>query len=216
MKLRGYTLLELSLASTLVAVVLLVASLLLFYGMRNWRQLDKGQDASFQLSKACRKLREELRHTSFNECRVDRRSDLGDVVTFLSALDDPSGEVLFQADGSPFWQRNVLYYLAPEPLDTCRDLADCPHKRLLRLSLDRDKKTTSETDPSVTEEELISKPLEHLQSDAPVVALHLKSLSVQMAPDPVAFPDEVKVEMRAENDGQVVQMQFSVFPRNVQ
>lgn len=78
MRRRGFTLLELSLASSLVAVVLLVASLLLFYGMRNWRQLDQSQDASFQLSKACRRLREEVRQTSFNESRVDHHEELGD------------------------------------------------------------------------------------------------------------------------------------------
>jgi len=214
MRRRGYTLLELSLASSLVAVVLLVASVLLYYGMRNWRQLDQSQDASFQLSKACRRLREELRQTSFNECRVDHHEDLGDVVTFLSALDESSGETLFQPDGSPFWQRNVLYYLVQPSGDACRE--NCPHKRLLRLAVDTGKTTTGDTDPIVTEEELLGDPLDRMKVDAPVVALNLRSLVIQLAPDPVSFPDEVKVEVSAESSAKVVHMQFSVFPRNLQ
>lgn len=216
MKRRGYTLLELSLASSLVAVVLLVASLLLFYGMRSWRRLDQSQEAGFQLSKACRNLREELRHASFNECQVEQRAELGSVLSFLSAVDEPSGELLFQPDGSPFWQRNVLYYLASPGGDSCRDVVDCPHKRLLRLSLDTGKRTSPDTDPSVTEEDLLTNPLESLRSDAPAIAINLKFLNVQLAPDPIAFPDEVKVEVRAENASKMVQMQFSIFPRNLQ
>ncbi|MBX3170934.1 MAG: prepilin-type N-terminal cleavage/methylation domain-containing protein [Candidatus Eremiobacteraeota bacterium] len=212
MQRRGFTLLELSLASTLVAVVLTVASVLLYYGMRNWRQLDQTQDASFQLSKACRHLREELRQTSFNECRIDHHGEMGDVVTFLSALDESGGEVLFQPDGSPFWQRNVMYYLIQPPGDTCQ-VADCSHKRLLRLSLDTGKATNADSDPAVSQEDLLAEPLDKLRADAPVVAVNLKSLTIQLAPDPVAFPDEVKVEVVGERGAQ---MQFSVFPRNVQ
>lgn len=212
MQRRGFTLLELSLASSLVAVVLLVASLLLYYGMRNWRQLDQTQDASFQLSKACRHLRQELRQTSFNECRVDHHGEMGDVVTFLSALDESSGETLFQPDGSPFWQRNVIYYLVQPPGDTCRP-PECPHKRLLRLSMDTGKVTHADSDPAVSEEDLLSDPLDKLTGGAPSVAINLKGITIQMAPEPLFFPDEVKVEVLAERGAQ---MQFSVFPRNVQ
>ncbi len=212
MQRRAFTLLELSLASSLVAVVLLVASVLLYYGMRNWRQLDQTQDASFQLTKACRHLRQELRQTSFNKCRVDQHGEMGDVVTFLSALDESTGEALFQPDGSPFWQRNVVYYLAQPTGDSCRPL-ECVHKRLLRLSLDTGTATQADSDPAVSEEDLLSDPLDKLSVDAPTVALNLQGLKIQLAPEPIAFPDEVKVEVLAERS---TQMQFSVFPRNNQ
>ena len=63
---------------------------------------------------------------------------------------------------------------------------------------------------------MLTTPLESLRGDAPAIAIHLKSLNVQLAPDPIAFPDEVKVEVRAENASKMVQMQFSIFPRNLQ
>lgn len=214
---RGFTILELSLVSTLMAVVMLVSTLLLFYGMRTWRQLDSSQDASFQLARSCRRLREELRQTSFNQCKVTNQSNaLGDIVTFLSAVDEPSGEVLFAPDGSPFWQRNLLFYLAIPPGDGCRPPARCIHKRLLRLALDTEDPTGPDTDPAVSEEALLDDPLSKLSSEAPAVANNLTSFQVQLAPTPASFPDEVKVTVGAESNGKVQTTQFSVFPRNLQ
>ena len=216
MRRRGFTLLELSLASSLLAVVLLVSTVLLHYGMRSWRNLDRTQDASFQLATASRSLRDELRQTSFNECKTQPQSDgLGDLVCFLSALDEPSGETLFQPDGSPFWQRNVLFYLSQPPNHACGAAADCPHKRLLRLALDSGKPTSADSDPDVSEEELLSNPLASRAGTPRTVANNLLSLRVQLAPQPL-LPDEVMVELSVESDRKVQYLQFSVFPRNAQ
>ena len=217
MRRRGYTLLELSLASSLLAVILLVSTLLLHYGMRSWRNLDRTQDASFRLATATRSLQDELRQTSFNECKVQAQSEgLGDLICFLSALDEPSGEMLFQPDGSPFWQRNVIYYLALPPDHRCGVPADCPHKRLLRLALDSGKPTTADTDPAVSEEELIANPLASLQGTPRTIAVNLLSLRIQLAPQRDRLPDEVMVDLSVESDHQMQHLQFSVFPRNAQ
>ena len=217
MRKTGFTLLELLLASTLLAVVLLVSTLLLHYGMRSWKNLDRTQDASFQLATASRKLRDELRQTSFNQCKTQALSDgLGDMVWFLSALDESSREVLFEPDGSPFWQRNVLYFLALPPDHSCGAPADCPHKRLLRLALDSGKPTSADTDPAVSEEELLANPLANQVGAPRTVAANLLSLRVQLAPHRDRLPDEVMVDLSVESDHKVQHLQFSIFPRNAQ
>jgi hypothetical protein len=84
------------------------------------------------------------------------------VVWFLSAADPDTGEFARKPDGTPFWQRNHLYYLAvPTDHDQlfgvkCGDQAlRCPHKFMIKRVIDHGYGTTPKS-PANLEERLMS------------------------------------------------------------
>ncbi|MEW6279835.1 MAG: hypothetical protein AB1758_14500 [Candidatus Eremiobacterota bacterium] len=136
--------------------------------------------AQRELSRARVRLEADLRTASASEIRTGLvppslaggAAD-GCALWFLSAVDPASGQVVRDTTGSPFWQRNILYYLVVPAGDSCAGgvgpggLDDrCPHKVLVRKVIDSGVPTSPTTDPSTTEESLL--PDVSLYLDRPV------------------------------------------------
>ena len=173
---RGLSLLEMLLAGTFFSLVALLSFLLLSRSVGLWTHVVEAESAGLELSKATQALRGDLLLADLGECkRAEVPASLpgggkdGCALWFLSAVDPNSGELIRKPDGTPFWQKNVLYYLvAPSGhLDFCGidcegglgpDGFDdrCPHKVLVRKVIDSGVPTNPETDPDATEEELLT------------------------------------------------------------
>lgn len=139
---------------------------------------------------------------------------------FLSAVSD-TGKMAHKAlDGSPFYQRNVIYYLVvPAGHTSCSGLNGpnglddaCPHKLLIRKVVDVPPATSPTDNPDLTEESLIrdvtpyltrpnGRDLSAMQSEpnlerAEVVASNLLWFEVTLNPDP-EIANEVQLDLRA-------------------
>ncbi len=114
----GFTLLEVLVSLGALGMILVITFLVLQQSTASWRRVSGSQDSSSQVLRAEQHLRRDLSMTSFDEFSVSDAplSNLsgrdGDAVWFLSALDPDSGRFIRNSDGTPRWQRNVLYYLA--------------------------------------------------------------------------------------------------------
>lgn len=112
---RGLTLFELLVALSMVAVILGATQLILMSSRQTWARLSGDQAGAFQLQKAESWLRRDLSLTAYETVRVQPGPQSlagrdGDAVWFLSAIDPATGEFVRHPDGSPRWQRNILYY----------------------------------------------------------------------------------------------------------
>lgn len=173
---RGLTLLELVLVMGMTTLLFVITHLILSQTIDTWWRVNSNQDADQQLYKARQSLDRDLRGAAF-ELQPDRAtiglatapliggglagSD-GDVLWFLSAVDPATGKFCRHPDGTPFWQRNILYYLVtPTNLSQHFDFAGlgfnadgyevgCPYKLLIRKEIDADIATTP-SDPSSVE-----------------------------------------------------------------
>ncbi|MCE7872127.1 hypothetical protein DYH09_17340 [bacterium CPR1] len=147
----------------------------------------------------------------------------GEALWFLSPIDPATGEVVRKQDGTPFWQRNVLYYLVvPQNHNNtfgqiCAGGAGangyddrCPHKVLIRKEIDSGPPTlpTDET----TEETLLNNVAPYLTrpngfdltamaeaglGEKKIVASFLLGFESFSAPPPAGLPVEVLVDVRA-------------------
>jgi len=227
---RGLTLIELVVTVALFSLVglLLAAS---FTGATTiWRSTSASTDSQLALTKPRDDLTRDLQSTSFSTVQVTAGpSSLGyvdgDALWFLSAVDPATGRFMRKVDGTPFWQRNILYY-SVVPNDhtglfgyTCTGGSDgsgydvqCPHKVLLRKVIDKGS-PTDPTDES-TEEELLTpgevtayltRPNrfdtssmlgEAGLSDVSMPTNSLLLFRCQLAPQP-QWPREVRVELGA-------------------
>ncbi len=167
MKVRGFSLPELLLVVTLFSAFLLSVHYLLSAGLQSWRRTASSQDARIQLSKAHRALQDDLRATGITSCEIADSASLatptsGSVLWLLSALDSNGSQRCRKEDGTPFWQRNVLYYLCT-PTDHDKLFGTscqvqpffCPHKVLVRRVYDA-QLVTRPTSPEANIEELMS------------------------------------------------------------
>lgn len=173
---RGLSLLELVLVMGMTTLLFAITHLVLSQTIDTWWRVNSKQDADQQLYKARQSLDRDLRGAAF-ELQPDRAtialtgapviagglagSD-GDVLWFLSAIDPATGEFCRHPDGTPFWQRNILYYLVtPTNLQQHFDFTTlgfeannyevgCPYKLLIRKEIDADVATTP-SDPSSAE-----------------------------------------------------------------
>jgi len=120
---RGFTLIELLVSLSAVVALFLVTFAILQNSVQSWRRVSGDQNASAELLKAEGDLRRDLFATSFDALQVaDGPTTLtgkdGDAVWFLSAVDPATGRFIRNDDGSPRWQRNILYYsVVPNNLD---------------------------------------------------------------------------------------------------
>jgi prepilin-type N-terminal cleavage/methylation domain-containing protein len=145
----GFTLLELLIVAVIFSLFLLVSYGLLSSGMGVWQKTASSQDVGFQLGKARFSLQRDIRDASFTNSEVSLQpgmaADLarGDVLWFLSAVDPSTGQFTRKVDGTPFWQKNILYYLTvPLRHDqlfgvSCQSAKyHCPHHFLVRRVID--------------------------------------------------------------------------------
>ena len=100
----------------MVSVMVLATFVILQSSISTWRRVSGNQGAEAQLLKAEGWLRRDVRRTAFGALNsADSVSTLtgkdGDAVWFLSAVDPNTGAFVRNADGTPRWQRNILYYL---------------------------------------------------------------------------------------------------------
>ncbi|MEW6279282.1 MAG: hypothetical protein AB1758_11705 [Candidatus Eremiobacterota bacterium] len=132
-------------------------------------------------------------------------------------MDPVSGAVMRLDDGSPFWQRNILYYLVVPVGDTCAGGVGpngyddrCPHKLLIRKEIDLAPATVP-TDPTTIETlaptlaPFLTRPTgfsvaglnEAGVNEVKIAAAHLLSFSSVSAPPPENLATEIAVDLRA-------------------
>ncbi len=167
-----------------MSVVLILFALthgILKYTIDIWWRVNAGADSQQQLYRVQNSLERDLQAAAFS-LELDRRTIAvekapaslanldgadGDVLWFLSAIDPVSGEFQRRPDGTPFWQRNILYYLAtPVELASFGYVAGglqvggyesaCPFKVLIRKEIDSGPPTSPTSPPETTTEELMS------------------------------------------------------------
>lgn len=150
---KGFSLLELTIVATLFALFLLISYGLLQSGIHTWHKTESSQDVHFQFQKLRHALHRDLRDASTGSCAVmesdgSTTSDKGEALWFLSASSPESG-LARKRDSTPFWQRNVLYYLTTSTDHDhqfgmqCGDGPfACPHRMLIRRVFDSHVLTT--------------------------------------------------------------------------
>jgi len=172
----GFSLIEVLLASTLFAILAVLSFVLLRRGSTLWRDLVESESANLQLAKAASRLRAEVVTTGIRHCAVGTvpaslagAAKDGSALWFLSALDPATGEMVLKPDGTPFWQRNIVYYLVVPNYHQSLFGSDCagglgpngcddrcPHKVLIRKVVDSGVATSPTGDPNTVEEKLLS------------------------------------------------------------
>lgn len=225
---RGITLLELIVSVSIFSLVGLMLAAAFSAATNTWRSTSASSDAQLALNKARDDLVRDLQNTSFASVRVAGGATTlgppdGDVVWFLSAIDPSTGNYMRRSDGSPFWQRNILYYsIVPDNHSalfgyTCSGGADvdgyenqCPHKVLVRKVIDGggatdpNDETTEETPLTASEaSSYLTRPngydtssmlAESGMTDVSLPSTNLLTFRVQLAPEP-AWQREVRVEL---------------------
>lgn len=179
---RGLSLLEMLLAGTLFSIVALLSFTLLSRGVGLWTHVIEAESAGLELAKASHALRRDLTLTRLLACRkgdvpagLGAGAKDGAALWFLSAQDPATGEMVRKSDGTPYWQRNILYYLiAPSEHEKTFGVAceggagpdgfddRCPHKVLIRKVIDSGPATSAATDPETSEEELLANVSDYL------------------------------------------------------
>lgn len=181
MRPRGITLLEMVLAMSLTLVVFGVTHFLLSRTVGTWWKVNASEDVQRQLYKAQDFLERDLKTAAFElqagrETIAVRQSPPqlvslagadGDVIWFLSAVDPFSGDFQRHPDGSPFWQRNIVYFaVTPTALpnysgpgtDVGGYEMACPYKMFIRMEIDSGVPTSPLTDPATSAEALLTGP----------------------------------------------------------
>lgn len=176
----GLTLVELLLVMVLTGVIFGLTQLVMLRTIDTWWKVNANHDSEQQLYRARSFLERDLKASAFEReaeratVNVEKAPEAlrtllgadGDVLWFLSAIDPASGNFVRKEDGSPFWQRNVVYYAVnPLGLDRMGYLGPglavggyevaCPYKILIRKEIDSGSTTTPESPPS-DEETLMS------------------------------------------------------------
>jgi type II secretory pathway component PulJ len=172
----GLTIVELLIAISTTVIILLVVFAALRSSQQSWNRVSGDHGASGELLKAESRLRQDLFAASFDALEVGGGPSTlgsrdGDAVWFLSAIDPDTGAFVRNEDGTPRWQRNILYYsVLPSGLDQSFSGSGInvggyemsnPYKVLVRKVIDQGD-VTDPNDPS-TQESLISDITPHLE-----------------------------------------------------
>lgn len=203
----------------LFSLMLALTAVLFEQTVRHWRAADSSDVAQREMRKAQAALQRDATLTSSSELGRARvpgslAGDDGEALWFLSPIDPATKQAVHRADGTPFWQRNILYYLVvPVNECNCAGLAapdgyesGCPHKVLVRKVIDSAAPTVP-TDESTLETLLadvtpfLTRPVgndpasisEAGVEDVRIVATHL--LRFESATGQT--PDELAVSLRA-------------------
>lgn len=173
---RGLTLVELLLVMALTGIIFALTQLVILRTIDTWWRVNSSHDSQQQLYRAQTSLERDLRASSF-ELEPDRATIAvaqappelatlsgadGDVLWFLSAIDPLTGNFVRKPDGTPFWQKNIVYYaVSPLGLDRLGYLGPglavggyevaCPYKILIRKEIDSGPATTPGSPPSDAE-----------------------------------------------------------------
>ncbi len=177
----GLSLLEMLLVMAMIGLIFAVTQMVIARTIDTWWRVNANQESEQQLYRAQSSLERDLRAAAF-ELEADRATigvskapaELinlsgadGDVLWFLSAIDPLSGNFLRRKDGTPFWQRNVVYYaVCPlgladlDYLGAGRDVGGyevaCPFKMLIRKEIDSGPPTGPMTPEATTTETLLT------------------------------------------------------------
>lgn len=160
----GFTLLEMFVALTIFGGIMVITTMLLRQSVWIWTSGDSRESAALVLRKARTNLMRDLARADvdtgpdgelhMDQMKVPETLGGSDALWFLSA-EGADGVFQRDNDGYPFWQQNILYYLAkPANHDelygmSCaagsNPLGDdfCPHKALIKVVIDN----PPETDP---------------------------------------------------------------------
>ena len=196
-----------------------------------YKRISGHEDGALQLKRASRFIYKDLLQAFYDHVKVELvPGDQSHAVGMLSAQggDDAKGGFIYDPDGAPLWQRNVIFYLAAPNSDTCTMAVDanglddvCPHKTLIRKCVDvppqndpTDDPVGPPKDPDLPELTLVSLQTYLTRPDgfslsamfgaepdltaAEIVATNLLYMKVEMTPD-VNYPKEVRVELKAFN-----------------
>lgn len=228
MRRRGFTILELVVSLGIFGIIGLIFAVSLSGAADAWRNVSGSSDSQISLTKARNQLVRDLETTSFETVNVATGLTSlgfqdGTLIWFLSAEDPVTGEFMRTSTGTPFWQRNVLYYTAVPTNHgalfglVCSGGGDangfevqCPHKVLVRKVVDGG----GVTDP--TDESTIELPLTPAEAvtylsrpsgfdttgmmgepgitEVTLPSTNLLSMQVQLAPD-LEWPNEVRVNL---------------------
>lgn len=228
---RGHTLPELIVVFGIFSLLLTVVAVLLTQSVGVYRRTNGTDTALREMRRARAALERDLVLASPSQIRRARvpaslgGGDDGEALWFLSPVDPNASPptVLRKRDGTPFWQRNILYYLVvPNNHNTTFGMScaggtaangyddRCPHKVLIRKVIDSGVPTNPADE--TTEETLLpnvgaytTRPngysLAGMPDPAPtvpsIVASHLLGFETFTAPPPGNVPTEVLVDLRA-------------------
>lgn len=163
----GFTLVEVLTTVVIFSIALTVLAMALTSSKNILNETTSSSDAAQSLRKLYINLETDLHCTSFQESEtnpslVGSGAGLtGDAIWFLSAVDPATGQVARASNGTPLWQRNVLYYTAVPTNHAalygfnCAGGANadgydvhCPHKVLIRKVIDFGTPTTPTNEAS--------------------------------------------------------------------
>jgi prepilin-type N-terminal cleavage/methylation domain-containing protein len=227
----GFTLPEIMIAMLIASVLFGFGYALLDMSSKVYHQVSGHNDGELQMKKLSRRLQKELVPSNIDSVRIepvaDTAGNASDAVSMLSlnSTARANGPVCTTVAGEPYWQRNVLFYLARPLGDTCTPQADvdgyedaCPHKVAIRKVIDSG--VTTEPLPAGDPVNDMEEPLDSLApfltrppgnynvtgmlgepgvTDVEVVAVNLLSMRVSLDPEPNS-PGEVFIELRALNE----------------
>jgi prepilin-type N-terminal cleavage/methylation domain-containing protein len=227
---RGFTLVEILIASSVLMLLLGGGYMVVSMAGTVYKRISGHEDGALQLKRASRYMYKDLLQAFFNHVEVELvPGNQSHAVGLLSAEvgDDAKGGFIYDQDGAPLWQRNVIYYLAAPTADTCSmapnaDGIDdrCPHKMLIRKCVDSPAPNDPTDDPlgpprvfDLPEQTLVS--LQTYLTDpigfstsammgepdltaAEIISTNLLCMKVELNPDP-NFPKEVRIELKAFN-----------------
>lgn len=153
---KGVTLVEAMLAMALFGLLSLALAQAVREASKIWRRSTGETTARLSLRQTQRKISGDLSAGAMAQISVTTGpiqlasgGRNGDAVWCLSAVDPATGDFRRKSNGSPFFQNNVLYYLAVPTQHaqlygmTCNGFRDsngydqgCPHKVLIRKVID--------------------------------------------------------------------------------
>lgn len=227
---------------------------------RSYQRVQGRGDAAVILKKAAHRMQKDLQPSNFAQTLLaDVPPSLpgggrdGMAIAMLTSAANGTGDMAVKAGGQPFYQRNIVYYLVVPQGDPCPGGADaqgyddrCPHKMLIRKTIDSGAATTP-TSPDSDEEQLLgslapylTRPLQRdlsgMNGEAGLVGVELVAagllqMRIERAPE-ANFPGEVRIMFRAFNPTRglkvavgvdslighdnTIEHPLSVFPKNNQ
>lgn len=176
MRRRGFSLLEAVISLAVFSVLTVLLGLALIQSQKVWRELTGAAESDSQLKRVGISLRRELSAASFVNCsnttvpaHLAGGAFDGDAIWFLSNVDSTTGQAFRKADGTPFWQHNVIYYLIVPGNHTglygftCNGGVGpggyddrCPHKVLVRKEVDNPLGGSTNPTVETTEDTLLT------------------------------------------------------------
>jgi hypothetical protein len=215
----------------LFSLIGLLSYAFLTYGVQLRRRIDSSGDAAQVLRKAQYELERDLLRAPRGEIAMADVPDQlggggksGRAIAFRTAMSPGTGQFCQKPDGTPFWQANIIYYLAvPSGHDglvgqSCDGGAGpegyddrCPHKVLIRKVIDVDPPTAPDS-PLADEEQPLTDLAQYLTQPATLDLSSMESepsvVDVKLVAQPLLWfgarlnpsgmlPGEVEIDLRS-------------------